>query len=566
MSISSLEAELNRQRAINRELRQELNEIASGVLSGYQALEQCNRTICDTLNNSHQKLEGSHSRELSSIEMQAEIDKMYVKFKQMELANKKIRECNNKKYYDFANYRTVRKLVQGMMDNLDVHMVSDAVIYKSVEAQQLKTPDYWLTCVLIAVMAWKNDDRPLAERAIQIALEMDKKNSAVFFMLFNLRMQRDDAALKWFLTYQECPLKGSDQRTFLVLFALVGKTVNQSEELSSHTREKINRFIRDVIEANLHAEGYDEAEMVQRVQTYYDRMDGRETLAYPLLQKHCTDFSSLATAMNKAKGNVEILTFLKSVIHVGPAERNAFIKNFVDELIAQANPSEQEVYDEIRYNELVIRYQGEVEQAKAAFEAEQTHDESGLNLIAEMITWVFSGNPEEVNGQSRLNMFSLTKDIQYKAVLAHTAAYRAINTTQLPITIEEYSTKVNFSDPSGEENKLRQFYEEKRAAKLVGIKNWPAYVGFGVAAAAAIGSFFTSFALLLLTLVSAGYGAITLLSNRSVRKRIEAECANMTASSMEILRHLFEEHRAYQEEWSSYDAYNEQIEAEFAQL
>ena len=111
MSISSLEAELNRQRAINRELRQELNEIASGVLSGYQALEQCNRTICDTLNNSHQKLEGSHSRELSSIEMQAEIDKMYVKFKQMELANKKIRECNNKKYYDFANYRTVRKLV-----------------------------------------------------------------------------------------------------------------------------------------------------------------------------------------------------------------------------------------------------------------------------------------------------------------------------------------------------------------------------------------------------------------------------------------------------------------------
>ena len=193
MSISSLEAELNRQRAINRELRQELNEIASGVLSGYQALEQCNRTICDTLNNSHQKLEGSHSRELSSIEMQAEIDKMYVNFKQMELANKKIRECNNKKYYDFANYRTVRKLVQGMMDNLDVHMVSDAVIYKSVEAQQLKTPDYWLTCVLIAVMAWKNDDRPLAERAIQIALEMDKKNSAVFFMLFNLRMQRDDA-------------------------------------------------------------------------------------------------------------------------------------------------------------------------------------------------------------------------------------------------------------------------------------------------------------------------------------------------------------------------------------
>lgn len=221
MSISSLEAELNRQKAINRELRQELSEIEVGVSNGYRALEDCNNKICSTLNASTAKFEDSHQKGIAAIELQGEIDKMYVRFKQMELANKKIRECNNKKYYDFANYRTIRKLVQGMMDNLDVNMISDAVIYKSVEAQHLKTPDYWLTCVLIAIMAWKSDDRPLAERAIQRAIALDKKNSAIFFMLFNLRMQRDEAALKWFFTYQECPLKGSDQRNFLLLFALV---------------------------------------------------------------------------------------------------------------------------------------------------------------------------------------------------------------------------------------------------------------------------------------------------------------------------------------------------------
>ena len=38
MSISSLEAELNRQKAINRELRQELSEIEVGVSNGYRAL------------------------------------------------------------------------------------------------------------------------------------------------------------------------------------------------------------------------------------------------------------------------------------------------------------------------------------------------------------------------------------------------------------------------------------------------------------------------------------------------------------------------------------------------
>ena len=35
---------------------------------------------------------------------------------------------SNKKYYDFNNYRTVRKVVQGMMDNLDIHMISEMCI------------------------------------------------------------------------------------------------------------------------------------------------------------------------------------------------------------------------------------------------------------------------------------------------------------------------------------------------------------------------------------------------------------------------------------------------------
>ena len=92
MSISSLEAELNRQKAINRELRQELSEIEVGVSNGYRALEDCNNKICSTLNASTAKFEDSHQKGIAAIELQGEIDKMYVRFKQMELANKKIRE------------------------------------------------------------------------------------------------------------------------------------------------------------------------------------------------------------------------------------------------------------------------------------------------------------------------------------------------------------------------------------------------------------------------------------------------------------------------------------------
>ena len=69
-----------------------------------------------------------------------EIEVLYTRFKHVELANKKIRECNNKNTHDFANYRTVRKIVQGIIWTTDVQMVSDKTITKSVEGSALVRP------------------------------------------------------------------------------------------------------------------------------------------------------------------------------------------------------------------------------------------------------------------------------------------------------------------------------------------------------------------------------------------------------------------------------------------
>ena len=125
----------------------------------------------------------------------------------------------------------------------------DQTITRSVEVQHLQTPDYWLTCVLISVMAWRNDDKELADRAMDRAIKLDKKNSAIFYMLFNLRMGREEAALKWFYTYQECDLKGSDQRTFLMLFSLVSKTL--VDTVDERTKDEVFTFIKKVVDANM---------------------------------------------------------------------------------------------------------------------------------------------------------------------------------------------------------------------------------------------------------------------------------------------------------------------------
>lgn len=562
--LNALERELSQAQQINRELRGELSTITNGVSNANKELSDYNSKIRNTLDNCNGTMNSSHQRVVDAIALQGEIEVLYTRFKHVELANKKIRECNNKKYYDFANYRTVRKIVQGIMDNLDVQMVSDKTITKSVEVQHLQTPDYWLTCVLISVMAWRNNDKELADRAMARAINLDKKDSAIFYMLFNLRMGRDEAALKWFYTYQECELKGSDQRTFLMLFSLVSKTL--SDTVDENTKNEVFSFIKKVIDANMKASGYNEDEIIAQIKHYFNRMQPSDQLQYSMLRKCCGEFDQLTSTMMQAKNNINILEFILKTSNVPEEQKNTFLKGYIDELIASPNQAEKEVYDEIAYNELVIKLEGDVSAAKEQFDAEQTKKANDLNLIAEMIDWIYERESQEVNGQIKLSMFTLTKMLQEKAAESHVEDYRARRKNNYAATLGEYSTTVNFKREDEEYDKIKKFYTEKKDAELATIKAWPAYIGFGVAVAALIGCFFVGFGLLVLTLGGAGYGAFKLLSNKSHVKQCEQKCEEGIKATSETMSKLFAEFKQYNKELDEYDAYYEQIKDAFAKI
>ena len=562
--LNQLESQLRQAERVNAELRGELSTVERGVSRAHKELEDYNDRIRGTLDNCNGTMTSSHQRVIDAIEVQGEIERMYVRFKQMELANKKIRAANNKKYYDFANYRTVRKIVQGIMDNLDVNMVSDKTITKSVEVQHLQTPDYWLTCVLISVMAWKNDDRELADRAMARAIKLDKKDSAIFYMLFNLRMGRDEAALKWFYTYQECDLKGSDQRTFLMLFSLVSKTLVDNVEDS--TKNEVFAFIKKVIDANMRASGYSEADIVDQIRRYLNRMQPSDQLEYSMLRKYCTEFDRMSAIMMQAKNNIGILEFILRTVNVPVEQKNTFLKGYIDELIATPNQAEKDVYDEIAYNELIIRYEGEVETAKEVFSAEQTKKANNLNLIAEMIDWIYECEAQDINGQIRMNMFTLTKALQEQAVDAHVEDYRSRRKVTHNVTIGEYTTEVNFKREDEEYSKVASYFTGKRDDAIAALKNWKAFIGFGVGIASAVGAFFVGYWLFAVALIGAGYGAGVMLSNKSQIKHLEQKCAESIRSTSDILQQLFSEFSKYQAELDEYDSYYERIKNEFNKI
>lgn len=562
--VSQLQRELSHQQGINNELRREIATVANGVSRADQQLTNCNNNIRTTLDNCDGMMGSSIDRVISAYELQGEIEKLYSRFKNIELANKKIRACNNKRYYDFSNYRTVRKIVQGMMDNLDVKMVSDKTITKSIEVQQLQVPEYWLTCVLISIMAWKNDDKDLSDRAMEKAIRLDKKNAYIFYMIFNLRMQREEAALKWFYLYQECDLRGSDQRTFLLLFSLISRTI--TEQVDDDTRAIIGKYINKVVMDNAKAQGYSEENIISLIGTYFRKMRTSETIEYPVMKKYCVEASYLSELILSAKANITILEFILATLNVPAEQKNEYLKEFINELISNPNQVEQGVYSEEKYNEMIIEFQGNVEAAKEKFDYDQKKSADQLNLIHEMINWIYIKDAKDINGQIRLNMFTITKDLQEKAVTQYVEEYRRKIKDHYQIQINAYSTEINFKEEEREKEKVVHFFTEKKDGLISTISNMKVFIGFGVGAAAFVAAFFTDYVLFALTLIGIGYGVGVLLTNKSKLKQLEFECQDGIRSTTEILVKIFQDYKAYQMEFVQYDEIFERIKNEFSKI
>jgi hypothetical protein len=527
-------------------------------------LSDYNQHIRYTLENAAGAIDNSINRALGAYELQGQIDELYTRYKYVELANKKIRALNNKKYYDFNNYRTVRKIVQGMMDNLDLNMVSDKIIYKSIERQHLKTPDFWLTSALISIMAWKNDDKLLADRALESAVKLDKKNSSIFYMIFNMRMGREEAAVKWFLEYQKCDLKGSDENTFLMLFSLISKTL--SDHVDEETSGMISGFIHKLMVECAKKEGYSEDDVVGLIRGKMLSLMRTEAYDFPLLANYCKDYGNIVKMLNLARNNYNILEFILRVVHVPVTEKNTYLKEYLNELLAKPNAVEIETYNEIEYNELIIRLGGEVEAAKASFDQELLRREAELNIVSSMIKWIYDFGNEDVNGQMRLNMFTLVKSLQEKAAASYFDLYRSMVTEVHPVQILDFSADMNFSEEAGEVSKAEHFYQEQQSREISAVKNAPAYIALGIGAVCGVAAFFTHLLLLVGLGIGVCVGISILAANNFKKKNIILKIQKQKAVVLDLLHKLFDEYARMKELYKEFDGVSGKIKEEFVKL
>lgn len=567
MSNEALKAERNQLEAQLRQIQAENRRLQGEIDRAQGSMHSADRALHDAIDETHRRLGGAngtlgsaHQRVIDAAAVQAKMDELYGQLKQMELANKRIRECNNKKYYDFAVYRTVRKIVQGVMDNLDFSFVSDEVIEKSISRNHLQNPDFWLTCVLLAVMAWRADQRERAERALGRALTLDERKTAAFLMIFYMRLHRESAALKWFTVLTRQPLRGSERNLVLLFFSMLTHTLE--EEVSDDARRTVTAYVNGIIDAGMQGSGQTRADAIARICTQFIGLVDDRNFDYPALTQYVTTHRTLAEALASARGTGNVIEFLTDTLTVEETQRNEFLKHYIDEVVAEPCAAERGVYETIAYNEAIIRHQGKVDEAKREFQEMQRVQGDDLDIVSSMIDWVFlpSGRTE-TNPQMRRSMLVLSKPLIREAGDAYIRRYRSMMTPRQHIAIDGFEADIDLQAPDAIQQQAAAWHRARAGEAKGAIKDIWAIVlmVLGVAGGVALGVLVHPLAALAGAAVALG-GLGWLLYNMGQRKRIDEQCARRIAATNEHIGQLDEDWRRYVLDFHEADLLSQQLE------
>lgn len=536
--VAALRSQLSAIQAENQRLRSEIGVAVGAVNGARNSLNDTTSQIRRTLSASDGSLQRSHQRVIEAYEIQKDMDKLYGRLKQMELANKRIRECNNKKYYDFAVYRTVRKIVQGIMDNLDFSMVTEEVIEKAVERKQLEEPDYWLTSTLMAVVAWRADQKERAQRALERAMKLDDRRTASFLLVFYLRLRREDVALKWFAYLTAKPLSGAEKPMVLLFFSMLSKTVE--DKLSDAACAKVNDYIRSLVNDEITGSGNLRDSVIGEIAERYAMFVNDQAFPYEQITALVPTYGGLRQSLALARNNANVIDFINAVMNVDDDARNEFLKAYIDKIVDDPCATEQAVYDEIERNETIIRMQGDVEAATEAYRLHKQHEQDEFDIVHEMMAWLFSpdGNGE-ANAQMRRNMMLMTRELQQEAGDRYIANYQRMFQPVQAVKIDDFEAKqVDLSQPQGVFGQVESFYHGKAEAEKAQIKDIVPIVLMVVGVVGGVGGAFAALPLIAVGVLVAVGGLAMFLLNRDKRKRIDLRFEQRIASVKERLTAL----------------------------
>ena len=160
----------------------------------------------------------------------------------------------------------IRRRVNGLIQSVDINAVKKTTIETIGEESIINNPDYWLSPALLALCSWYSDNKEIAYRSLQEALNRDAEMTSLLFCFVHLRAGRVNTSIKWLNKYLSMQSPRSIDKKIIIIIDAVANGV--------FTREMQDICLSRFNEWNLSLNGFGEIRenQVSKWREYFNRI------------------------------------------------------------------------------------------------------------------------------------------------------------------------------------------------------------------------------------------------------------------------------------------------------
>ena len=308
-----------------------------------------------------------------------EVEKLAIEFREyvemQSLANRKaeakinLSAIRDKLKDQFGHYDKVRRTATGILQANDLAIVKREMLTNITEKQMIETPNYWLTPCLIALSAWINNDKSLAERALSESIRRNDEKTSLFFGLICRRIGREASSLKWLARYLEAQDEEKlDRKAVIILDAFASGLLGNDTE--NFVYEQIQEWM-----SSLEAKpGFTERQLDNWKNAINSKRVPLRNGLYPYLEKYSNTWNNLKDVLEGANLNNDLYEYFRGVFEQKEETKKLKVEldKILDSLVTEFDEEELPLKREEQFEELVVRYNGSESKAKSQIALEKS--------------------------------------------------------------------------------------------------------------------------------------------------------------------------------------------------
>jgi hypothetical protein len=282
-------------------------------------------------------------------------------------------------------------------------------MHSATEQLMLAAPGYWLAPALVALTAWIQDNRTLAEKAMNEAIRRDDSRTSLFFALICRRARRMEANAKWLTRYFQIQNPMFMDREVVVMLDALANGVFGGAALIACS-QVVERWLTE-LEQQAGFLDEQRKRWAEKLEVMTPKIGANE---YTTLRSNSATGQTLMQSLVAARRNQVVFDFFNQMFTgeiVVPPSLEEAVDGLLNSLVTKFDEEELPLRKEERLLQLIKDEQGDVDAAKRKAAADDEVFEEKTNFAAMLTNSAVS--PEQFGATRATQRYAVSRSRQW---------------------------------------------------------------------------------------------------------------------------------------------------------